>query len=266
MSKIRYLAMTSHDPDALAAFYMKYLGMSELGRNADGDVSLTDGGFNLTLMRLRDGLHEPRLEPGFHHLGIAVDSIEEIKERYLRFNPSGVIVPESGDLQHGEVRIHDPEANPISLSERNFGVANSEPGIPRIAHVALNALNTRVVFDFYSQVFGFRELTRAHAARQVEADYRNLHVGDGETNVAIQVFYNEEEGFHPRFGIAHMGFLVNDSKTLSEAVKEVGSIIPRPASRQQSEVRIRDPQGNGCDLSQRGWEVDTDKWVSAQVA
>ena len=24
-----------------------------------------------------------------------------------------------------------------------------------------------------------------------------------------------------------------------------------------------EPEGNGCDLSQRGWEVDTGKWVRA---
>jgi len=29
---------------------------------------------------------------------------------------------------------------------------------------------------------------------------------------------------------------------------------------------MRDPEGNGCDLSQRGWEVDTDKWVKAPAA
>jgi hypothetical protein len=29
---------------------------------------------------------------------------------------------------------------------------------------------------------------------------------------------------------------------------------------------MRDPEGNGCDLSQRGWEVDTDKWVRAGAA
>jgi hypothetical protein len=29
---------------------------------------------------------------------------------------------------------------------------------------------------------------------------------------------------------------------------------------------MRDPAGNGCDLSQRGWEVDTDKWVRADAA
>ena len=27
-----------------------------------------------------------------------------------------------------------------------------------------------------------------------------------------------------------------------------------------------DPEGNGCDLSQRGWEVDIEKWVRVGAA
>ena len=73
--------------------------------------------------------------------------------------------------------------------------------------------------------------------------------------------------FEARFGIAHMGFLVNDSKATAQAVAAGGATVKaRPAHRTQSEIRMRDPEGNGCDLSQRGWEVDTDKWVRATAA
>lgn len=267
MARIRYLAMLSADPAALAGFYIRQLGLDELGHSSDGDVTLTDGGFNLTLFRNRDALREPHKENGLHHLGIAVASLEQTLDRYRAFNPRGVIVPESGDLQHGEVRIYDPECNPVSLSERDFGVPASAARVPRIAHIALNALDTLLVFDFYAQVFGFRELLAAHAARRAEHGYRNRHVGDGHSNVAIQAFHNEEEGFEPRFGIAHIGFLVPDSKAAADAVQQAGATVtPRSARRTQSEIRMRDPEGNGCDLSQRGWEVDIDKWVRPDAA
>ena len=266
MPRIQFLAVLSENPDALAMFYTSYLGLRELGRDADGDVSLTDGCFNLTLLRQRPGLREPRLERGLHHLGVAVTSIAEIEARYRKFNPRGVFARECGDLQHGEARIFDPECNPVTLSERNFGVPAPEPAMPRIAHIALNALDTELIFNFYTEVFGFRELTEAHAARREEAGYRNKHVGDGFTNVAIQAFHNEEEGFEPRFGIAHMGFLVEDSRALADRIRSVATIAERPASRRQSEVRMRDPDGNGCDLSQRGWEVDVGKWVGNRPA
>src|SRR5437016_522161 len=109
MARIRYLAILSAEPSALADFYVNNFDLHELGCSAEGDVTLTDGGFNLTLFQHRLGLHEPRMETGLHHLGIAVDNVEEVVARYRARYPRGTVVAESGDLQHGDVRIHDPE-------------------------------------------------------------------------------------------------------------------------------------------------------------
>jgi catechol 2,3-dioxygenase-like lactoylglutathione lyase family enzyme len=267
MSRIGYLAFMCADPAALAGFYRHCFGMAEIGRNAAGDCTLTDGGFNLTLFKQRPQLHEPRMECGPHHLGIAVESLDQTLARYRAFNPRGVVIPESGDLQHGEVRIHDPECNPVSLSQRQFGLTAVPGKIPRIAHIALNALDTELVRDFYRDVLGFRELFEAHRESRKRPGYRNKHVGDGHSNVAIQTFYSDEVGHEARFGIAHFGFLVGDSKAMAAKVAGAGATVKaRPAHRTQSEIRMRDPEGNGCDLSQRGWEVDTDKWVRAGAA
>jgi catechol 2,3-dioxygenase-like lactoylglutathione lyase family enzyme len=267
MSRIRYLAVLCADPASLAGFYGRYFGLDEIGRIPAGDVTLTDGGFNLTLFKSRPQLREPRMELGLHHIGIAVDNVDAAVARYRAFNPRGVVVAESGDLQHGEVRIHDPECNPVTLSGRNFGLPPSAARIPRIAHMALNALDTELMRDFYGQVFGFRELFEAHRESAKRPGYRNKHVGDGYSNVAIQAFYNDEVGHEARFGIAHIGFLVGDSKAMADRVQAGGATVKaRPAHRTQSEIRMRDPEGNGCDLSQRGWEVDTDKWVRATAA
>jgi catechol 2,3-dioxygenase-like lactoylglutathione lyase family enzyme len=262
MPQIRYLAMLCAEPARLADFYRGCFGLAEMGRSDAGDITLTDGGFNVTLFRQRPQLHEPRMESGLHHLGIAVERLDETLGRYRAFNPRGVVIPESGDLQHGEVRIHDPECHPVSLSQRQFGLEAVGGGIPRIAHVALNALDTERVRDFYTEVFGFREVFEAHRESMKRPGYRNKHVGDGHTNVAIQTFYSDEVGHEARFGIAHFGFLVKDSKAMAAVVAGAGATVKaRPAHRTQSEIRMRDPDGNGCDLSQRGWEVDTDKWV-----
>ncbi len=266
--RISYIAVLSNDPTALAGFYRAQFGLDELGRSSEGDVSLTDGGFNLSLLRNRRELREPHLETGLHHLGIAVDDIDTVLARYRELYPRGTVVKENGDLQHGEMRIYDPECNPVSLSQRNFGIV-PEPGsrVPRIAHMALNALDTEAIRDFYQNVFGFRELFDAHAESRKRPGYRNKHVGDGFSNVAIQTFYGEEEGHEARFGIAHFGFMVPDSKAMAEQVQRGGATVkPRPAIRTQSEARMRDPEGNGCDLSQRGWEVDTGKWVRPVAA
>jgi catechol 2,3-dioxygenase-like lactoylglutathione lyase family enzyme len=265
--RIGYLALLSVQPDSSAAFCSRYLGLDELGRTDDGDVTLTDGGFNFTLFRHRPQLREPRMEFGFHHLGIVVENIDAVVARYLARYRRGTVVAESGDLQHGEVRIRDPECNPVSLSTRQFGLAGTDDRIARIAHVALKALDTEAMREFYGKIFGFRELFEAHRESAKRPYYRNKHVGDGCSNVAIQSFYHDEVGYEPRFGIAHVGFLVGDFKQIMARVQGGGATVKeRPAHRTQSEIRMRDPQGNGCDLSQRGWEVDTDKWVRGNAA
>jgi catechol 2,3-dioxygenase-like lactoylglutathione lyase family enzyme len=267
MARIRYLAMLCNEPVSLAGFYGRMFGMDELGGNAAGDVTLTDGGFNLTLFKLRPDLRELRLEAGLHHIGIAVENVEAAVARYRACYPRGAVIAESGDLQHGDVRIHDPECNPVTLSQRDFGLTAAQARVPRIAHLALNALDPKAILDFYRDVFGLRELFEAHQESRKRPGYRNKHVGDGCSNVAIQAFYSGEEGHEARFGIAHFGLLVPDSKAMGERVVTAGATVKaRPAHRTQSEVRMRDPEGNGCDLSQRGWEVDTDKWVRASAA
>jgi catechol 2,3-dioxygenase-like lactoylglutathione lyase family enzyme len=267
VARIRYLAMHCSDPAALAGFYVTRFGLRELGRSPDGDVTLTDGGFNVTLFRPRAALRELNNEIGLHHIGIAVDDMAATLARYRAFDPRGTVLPEPGGLQFGEMRIHDPECHPVSLSARDFGLPAGEPGVPRIAHLALNALDTERMRDFFTKVFGLREVFAAHAESRKRPGYRNKHVGDGHSNVAIQAFYNDDEGHEARFGIAHFGLLVPDSKLAAEAARQGGATFKaRPAVRTQSEIRMRDPDRNGCDLSQRGWEVDTDKWVRASAA
>lgn len=265
MVEIRYLAMLSREPDALAGFYKTYMGMRELGRSDEGDVTVTDGGFNVTLFKHRAALNELNMETGFHHLGIAVDSLDEIEARYRKFYPRGTVLRESGDLQHGEMRIYDPECHPVTLSARDFNLGPRKAGVPRIAHIAMGALDPGAVFDFYANVFGLPEMLVAHADAAKRPGYRNRHVGDGFTNVAIQAFYNDREGHEGRHGIAHIGFVVQDAMALADSARGIATLTRRPASRVQSEVRMRDPEGNGYDLSRRGWEVGIDKWARAEA-
>ena len=259
MARIRSLTMLCADPAALANFYIANFGMEHAARSGSDDATLTDGGFRVELIKRRPGLRELRLENGLHHIGIAVGDIDAVVARYRAHYPRGTVITEGGD-----VRIHDPECNPVVLSRDNFGLRASPLRVPRIAHLALNALDPEAIRDFYRDVFGFRELFDAHKEFRKRPGYRNKHVGDGYSNVAIQDFYGGEEGHEARFGIAHFGMLVPDSKAMAERVQASGATVKaRPAHRTQSEIRMRDPEGNGCDLSQRGWEVDTDKWVRA---
>src|SRR4029079_6074444 len=122
MARIAYLAMLCAEPASLAGFYTSNFGMDEVGRNAAGDTTLSDGGFNLTLFRNRSALHEPHAENGLHHLGVAVGDVEATVARYRARYPRRTLAPYIGDLQHGVVRIYDPECHPVALSQTNFGL------------------------------------------------------------------------------------------------------------------------------------------------
>src|SRR5437016_9374988 len=119
---IRYIAALSREPAALARFYSEQMGLRELGRSPEGDITLTDGFYMLALFRLRRELGEPHMAEGWNRIGVAVDSLAETEARYRALCPRGTVVRESGALGHGELRIYDPECKPISLSERNFGL------------------------------------------------------------------------------------------------------------------------------------------------
>ncbi|MDX1485670.1 MAG: VOC family protein [Alphaproteobacteria bacterium] len=263
-ARIRYLALLSDRPDDLASFYARHLDLEELGRSNDGDVSLSDGFYNLTLFNWRPELMEPKMERGLHHVGLQVDSVADVIRRYRRFDPHGLAVPEPGGLHYGTTRIFDPECNPISLSEGPFGVEKEVRRYPRIVHIALNAINPQRILDFYTEVLGFREVGANHLYRQ--RGRLNCFAGDGVTNLAIHPFYCDAEGHESRFGINHFGFLVADQ---AKRIKTMGEFLPtaeRPADRPFAEYRLHDPEGNKFDLAQgKGWEVDFDTWDAVKT-
>jgi catechol 2,3-dioxygenase-like lactoylglutathione lyase family enzyme len=261
-ARIRYLAFLSDTPDGLADFYARHLDLRELGRSNQGDVSATDGFFNLTFLKRRPELHETRTECGLHHIGIEVDNLAETLDRYRALRPNMPIVDEPGGLHFGDVRIFDPEGSPISLSERPFGVDTEVRRLPRLRHIAYNALWPEGILNFYILMFGYRELGASKERRQ--QGRLNRFAGDGWTNLAIHPFFHSLEGHEPRYGVNHFGFLVPDVMDKVERFAREIPVARRPASRPYAEYRVRDPEGNMLDLSQsKGWEVDVDKWERA---
>src|SRR5262245_1355275 len=95
MATLRYVAFLAQDPATLADFYHRFLGTEELGRSPEGDISITDGYYNLTFFKRRPALGEMRMDLGLHHIGLEVDNLEEIKGRFLalksaRNDPAGI--------------------------------------------------------------------------------------------------------------------------------------------------------------------------------
>ena len=261
-TQIRYMAVVSENPVRLAEFYSTYFGLKEIGRGAKGEIALTDGFYNMSIMKPGSGAEEP----GLSHFGIEIDDIREVEARLEDFAPSADIQQESGDLFHGEYRVIDPYGWPVSLSTRHFGAPTVERGLPSLRHVAHRSPVSKhnEVCDFLTKVFGFRE--SESNARLREKGSQALWVGDGATAVAILPTWVGRDDFDAeteslKEGLNHYGWLVNDIFNFMDRLPE-GSVTKRPDNRPAAEYRGHDPDGNPFDLSQdKGYEIDRGTWL-----
>ena len=274
-----YLAVISDQPEALADFYARYFAMCELGRSAEGDISITDSFVNVSILKQRPGVEGASGRPGLSHFGIALSNIGDVKARLEAFAPELDIQKEPGGLHHGEYRITGPNGLPVSLSATNFGVTATPRRVPRIRHMALcfPTLNDDQA-AFLVNVFGFREVSTSLARRKQGRPSR--FIGDGNICLALlssegvamsgaahEMFRDEEErAINSKTGLQHFGFVVEDIPALLDSLPpELARMTnKRPAQRDMAEYRVFDPDFNAIDLSQHmGFEVDVDHWENA---
>ena len=82
MARIKHIALTTGNPDKVAAFYKDALGLTEIRRSPSGAVFLTDGYINLAILTHKTekdadvGANGPNYS-GIHHFGFEVESLDE---------------------------------------------------------------------------------------------------------------------------------------------------------------------------------------------
>jgi catechol 2,3-dioxygenase-like lactoylglutathione lyase family enzyme len=275
---IGYMAIVSDNPQRLADFYATYFGMHNMGSSPEGDISITDTFLNVSILKRRPGVEGASGRPGLSHFGISINDIREVEGNLEEFAPNVNIEAEPGDLHHGEYRVIGPNGLPISLSTRNFGVIGTPRTLPRIRHMAFNrpAISDDQL-DFLTNVFGFREVSLSKKRR--EQGRASRFGGDGHINIALlaldRQFHNGEEEWEIRdrreeerlskAGFNHFGFIVEDMDGLMASLpEELRDTAKRSMAKvDMAEFRIHDPDFNGIDISQRGYEVDFDHWENA---
>jgi catechol 2,3-dioxygenase-like lactoylglutathione lyase family enzyme len=256
-SQIRYLAIVSEHAEVLAGFYSRYFFMHELGRSHNNDVALTDGFYNISILKPQNGE-----QPGISHFGVTIDDIGAVEARLRQFAPRTEIRQEQGGLFHGDYLVADPSGQTVALSTHQFHTPVVERAFPCIRHLAVCVSNNDEVLDFYVNVFGFREST---TSKKIRAQNRVVRwAADGATAMAIlpdrsRRDMNERES--PKDGLNHFGWLVNGLDGFLKSLPE-GCISERPSSRPMAEYRGFDPDRNPFDISQdKGYEIDVDRWV-----
>ena len=279
-----YMAIISEQPERLADFYAEHFDMWQLGRSAAGDVSITDGFLNVSILKQRPGVEGASGRTGLSHFGISVSDIREVEANLEEHLPTADIQPEPGDLHHGQYRVYGPNGLPVSISPTNFGVGGTPRRLPRIRHMALcmDPPNDSQV-DFLVNIFGFREVSTSMVRRRDNVPVR--FVGDGNVNLALlvnggtgfykagmerpheDVFRNDaERAINTTSGLQHFGFVVQDAQAVMDGMPaDLAQWNNKREARDMAEYRVFDPDLNAIDLSQRsGFEVDYDRWENAR--
>jgi catechol 2,3-dioxygenase-like lactoylglutathione lyase family enzyme len=236
MAQLRRLAIAAEDPARLAAFYQEVFELERIGDQEEG-IFLSDGSFNLALLPMREGRSR-----GLSGLGFETGQVESIKKLARTAEGDRSLVP--CDANNGiDYEMRDPDGNVIGLCQRVFDVSIRKGPVP-IRHIALYTPDPQRLAGFYSNVLDMQEVERT--------DRSSIFVSDGYFNLALLYRRTEEP-----LGLNHFGFHVQSNDEMRARAEKAG--VPAGARRPEripfAEYRVDDPEGNGIDISQKGWKV-----------
>jgi len=276
MSQLNYLAIMCDDPPQMSDWYRRWFGFEELNRTGEGSVYISDGHFNIGLLKRGAAVAESNQERGLHHFGFQIESILEVERNLEDFDPSIRIERRPKEDPYAEYRIIDPEGIIVDLSEKGYGI-EGEPRTPGIRHLATCNSDIPRKADFYIGVLGMRNAKRSeeevkagivHSTGSVPEGFRYTAPaqfgGDGFINLAL-LPKPTTGGSTRRLGFDHFGILIRDPLSV---VREMGQLDEdgeasdvRPAWR-MVEYGVQDPEGNRLDLSGgKGWKIDVDEFA-----
>jgi catechol 2,3-dioxygenase-like lactoylglutathione lyase family enzyme len=230
MSQLRCLTITAKEPIRLADFYREVFELKTVAES-ETLIRLSDGVFTLALLKEQDEAAQ-----GLHASGFEVQDLEGIKEKAPK---SG-----KGSGPYSEGQVADPDGNLVDVTRRSFGAAREKTSFP-IRHIALYTGEPKKLADFYTDVFKMKEVAYS--------DRSSIFVSDGYFNVALlyQRVGEEKNGFN------HFGFHVQDIEEMRDRAEKGG--VRRGAKRPDripfAEYRLHDPEGNGIDISVKGWKT-----------
>jgi catechol 2,3-dioxygenase-like lactoylglutathione lyase family enzyme len=237
MSQLRQLVIAAAEPSRLAGFYQQVFDLDKIDED-QGTVFLSDGIFNLALV--------PEAEParrGLRHLSFDTTRAESVRIKLTSLNCAESNLEEVNSSAGVDHELRDPDGNLIGISRRAFDVAYEQRPVP-IRHIALYTPNPERLRDFYCGIFGMKEVDRT--------DRASIFVSDGHVNLALLYQRTEEP-----VGFNHFGFHVKSNEEMQSRAEKAG--VRRGAKRPEripfAEYRVHDPEGNGIDISQKGWRV-----------
>ena len=247
MAKIRHVAAMVNDAKRLRDFYVEGFGFEECYHSHSGSYMVTDGLFNLALLKIRQaespivGTHradggEADQRLGINHFGFLVDNVDEALER---LGPDLMRGQTPQDGRPAEMRVHDPWGNKFDLSARGY-FGREEKRLPAIRRVIHQAEHPAEVAAFYRDKLGLND--------EGTAPDGTAYLGDGHIHLEFL-----PKPLLPKQGIQPIGIQVDDWATLAQRFAAMNYPLPTPSA-PDAEIVLRDPEGNILFVSQVGWD------------
>ncbi|MGE3538040.1 MAG: VOC family protein [Candidatus Tectimicrobiota bacterium] len=136
MAKIKHIALTTQDPDKVAAFYKEAFDLREVRRSPNGAVFLTDGYINLAILNWKTekdadvGVNGPNYS-GIHHFGFEVDELGSVSEKLEKVQAQRLSQREGMDTAMGargprnvEVKWAGPDGVVLDVSHTGWDIGN----------------------------------------------------------------------------------------------------------------------------------------------
>jgi catechol 2,3-dioxygenase-like lactoylglutathione lyase family enzyme len=115
MARIRHLAIVTENRERLVKFYTTAFGMKVVD-GVGPAIYLSDGYLNVAIIQKR-----PHYKEGLYHFGFEVENIEALKPVCKELGAASEVQKRPPNRE-AEYRVHDPDGNPIDLSQRGWPV------------------------------------------------------------------------------------------------------------------------------------------------
>ena len=122
MARIRHIAILTEDVEKLVRFYTSAFGL-KIVKGIGTATYLSDGHINLAIIPIEPErkIEGPHLQPGLYHFGFEVEDVDGLRGVCEQAS-AATGVDKRPPNREAEYRVHDPDGNPIDLSQHGWPV------------------------------------------------------------------------------------------------------------------------------------------------
>ncbi len=122
MARIRHLAILTEDVEKLVRFYTAAFGL-KIVPGIGTATYLSDGHINLAIIPIgpERAIEGDKLKPGLYHFGFEVEDVASLRGTCAELSAASGIDKRPPNRE-AEYRVHDPDGNPIDLSQHGWPI------------------------------------------------------------------------------------------------------------------------------------------------